>query len=150
MTQTALQDVVTTNVKVLMAVRRIEAQKDLAAQLGWVESKLTKSLRGTRKWSLDDLPELARVFGVTPADLIGDVTRLVNVARPLMTGTEGGVITGVSGRCPRTNPRVVIPFPQAGKVRRGYHSRRIIAAIKRGVRPETAPNTGHPIAVPVA
>lgn len=89
MTQTALQDVVTTNVKVLMAVRRIEAQKDLAAMLGWVESKLTKSLRGTRKWSLDDLPELANAFGVQPADLIGDVNNLVNVAYP--TGTDAPV-----------------------------------------------------------
>jgi hypothetical protein len=88
MTQTGLQSVVTTNVKVLMAVKRIEAQKDLAAELGWVESKLTKSLRGTRRWSLDDLPELADVFGVQPADLLGDVNHLVNVAAPAMTGTD--------------------------------------------------------------
>jgi len=107
MTQTALQDVVTTNVKVLMAVRRIEAQKDLAAKLGWVESKLTKSLRGTRRWSLEDLPELANVFGVQPADLIGDVNNLVSVAYP----------TGTDPRS-RTTPRyfgreygTVVPFP---------------------------------------
>ena len=111
MTQTALQDVVTTNVKVLMAVRRIEAQKDLAAKLGWVESKLTKSLRGTRKWSLEDLPELARVFGVQPADLIGDVTELVSVAHPRMTGTEAPVSRTTRGYFGEQYGTVV-PFPQ--------------------------------------
>jgi len=109
MTQTALQDVVTTNVKVLMAVRRIEAQKDLAAKLGWVESKLTKSLRGTRKWSLDDLPELAEAFGVRPADLIGDVNHLVSVAYP--TGTEAPISRTTRGYFGREYGTVV-PFPQ--------------------------------------
>lgn len=119
MTQTGLQSVVTTNIKVLMAVTRIEAQKDLAAKLGWGESKLTKSLRGDRKWSLEDLPELAAVFGVSPADLIGEVTHLVNVAGPAKTGTDA--ITGrVTGRYRTSNGARIIPFPQAARLRAGY------------------------------
>jgi len=150
MTQTALQDVVTTNVKVLMAVMRIEAPKDLAARLGWVESKLTKSLRGIRKWSLEDLPELAAVFGISPPDLIGDVTKLVTAAHPRKTGTDGPVSTRVNGCYPGINPRVVIPFPLAGRPRRGY--RRELRHTTRGRRGElpTAQNTGHPYAAPVA
>lgn len=86
------------------------------------------------------------VTGVSASWMLG-VTDVVQV--PLRTGTEGGVSAGVSGRCPRTNPRVVIPFPQASRMRRGYHSRKDIA-IKRGVRPPTAENSGHPYAAPVA
>ena len=122
MTQTGLQSVVTTNVKVLMAVQRIEAQKDLAARLGWGESKLTKSLRGDRKWSLEDLPELAEVFGVQPSDLIGDVTQLVNVAHPRRTGTDG-VTARVTSEYVPGNTADVIPFPQVMKPRRGYYSK---------------------------
>lgn len=150
MTQTALQDVVTTNVKVLMAVKRIEAQKDLAAQLGWVESKLTKSLRGTRKWSLDDLPELADVFGVQPSDLIGDVTKLVTAAHPHRTGTDGTVSTAVNGCYPRINPRVVIPFPQAGAARRGYRSNQRNNGLTREEVLAASTGTGHSLAAPVA
>ena len=98
MADTQLQAVVTRNIRVLMAVRGIETQKDLAAQLGWIETKLTKSLRGDRKWSLEDLPVLAEVLGVESADLIRDLGKLVTGSHSHRTGTEGAVGTGVSGR----------------------------------------------------
>lgn len=145
--KTDLQERVTRNVKVLMALRGISDQKTLAAKLGWGADRVSTSFSGRRRWALDDLDELAAIFGLTPGDLLRDPAELVQV--PSRTGTEGGVSAGVSGRCPRTNPRVVIPFPQAGKMRRGYHSRQDIA-IKRGVRPPAAENNGHPHAVPVA
>lgn len=144
MTQTGLQSVVTTNIKVLMAVTRIEAQKDLAAKLGWGESKLTKSLRGDRKWSLEDLPELARVFGVQPADIIGDVTNLVNVAHPLKTGTDG-VTARVTSEYVPGNTADVIPFPQVRKPRRSYYSK-LTARPSRPGRPRPRRADRHPFA----
>ena len=149
MTQTALQDVVTTNVKVLMAVKRIEAQKDLAAKLGWVESKLTKSLRGTRKWSLEDLPELAEAFGVQPADLIGDVTHLVNVARPAMTGTDGTTVRATS-RYQDGISRVVVPFPQVKSTDACYRRPARISMESRSHETLAALSTGHPFAAALA
>lgn len=145
-----LQERVTRNVRILMAVQAINDQKTLAARLRWGADKLTRTLRGERRWAVADLQELADVFGVSPGDMLADATDLVSISVPARTGTEGVVSRGVSGRCPRTNPRVVVPFSQVRRRRRGYHSKRIIAAIKRGVRPETAPNTGHPYAAPVA
>lgn len=148
--KTDLQERVTLNVKVLMAIQGIGDQKTLAARLGWGADRVSTSLSGRRRWALSDLQELADVFGVSPGDMLADATDLVSISVPARTGTEGVVSRGVSGRCPRTNPRVVVPFSQVRRRRRGYHSKRIIAAIKRGVRPETAPNTGHPYAAPVA
>lgn len=144
MTQTGLQSVVTTNIKVLMAVTRIEAQKDLAAKLGWGESKLTKSLRGDRKWSLEDLPELAKVFGVQPADIIGDVTNLVNVAHPLKTGTDG-VTARVTSEYVPGNTADVIQFPLLRKPRTGYYSK-MIGRSSRPSRPQTRRTGHHPFA----
>jgi hypothetical protein len=146
---TELQERITRNVRILMAVQAITDQKTLAARLKWGADKLTRSLRGERRWAVADLQELADVFGVRPGDMLADAATLVTATVPSRTGTEGSVSAGVSGRCPRTNPRIVIPFPQAGRMRRGYHSRQAIA-IKRGVRPPAAENNGHPYAAPVA
>jgi DNA-binding XRE family transcriptional regulator len=143
-----LQEVLRRNLRVLTAIRRM-TQAELALKLGSDRSTVAKRMNGQREWALQDLAKLAGVFGVTAQELIGDTSALVASAAPTRTGTEGGVSAGVSGRCPRTNPRVVIPFPQAGRMRRGYHSRRDIA-IKRGVRPPAAENNGHPYATPVA
>lgn len=147
---TKLQERITRNVRILMAVQAITDQKTLAARLKWGADKLTRTLRGERRWAVADLQELADVFGVDPGDMLADAATLVTATVPSRTGTEGGVSAGVSERCPRTNPRVVIPFPQIRGTRRGYRSRRTLAAIKRGVRPAAAMNTGHPYAAPVA
>jgi hypothetical protein len=144
-----LQEVLRRNLRVLIAIRRM-TQGELAALLGSDRSTVAKRMNGQREWALQDLAKLAAIFGVTAQALIGDTSALVAATSPIRTGTEGGVSAGVSGRCPRTNPRVVVPFPQVQRRRRGYHSKRIAAAIKRGVRPESAPNTGHPYAAPVA
>jgi DNA-binding transcriptional regulator YdaS (Cro superfamily) len=70
---------VTHNVRVLMAVRRIHEQQQLAALLGWAGPKLNKSLKGHRRWALEDLVTLATVLGVQPGDLLGDTATLVGV-----------------------------------------------------------------------
>lgn len=143
--KTDLQERVTRNVKVLMALRGIGDQKTLAAKLGWGADRVSTSFSGRRRWALDDLDELAAVFGLTPGDLLRDPAELVQV--PSRTGTEGGVSAGVSGRCPGTNARMITTFALLKRTRRGYHSR--TAAIKKGVRPADG-RPGHPNAAPVA
>ena len=82
-----LQEVVSRNVRVLMAVHNITHQKELAARLDWGADKLTRTLNGTRRWSLDDLVDLARVFDVTPSALLADVADLVGIAaQPAASG----------------------------------------------------------------
>jgi Cro/C1-type HTH DNA-binding domain len=82
-----LQEVVSRNVRVLMAIHDITSQKDLVARLGegWDGPKLTRSLNGSRKWALEDLPAIATVFGVTPAALLSDAAELVGAAQPTLT-----------------------------------------------------------------
>lgn len=86
-TDRGLQEVVSRNVRVLMAVHTITHQKELAARLDWGADKLTRSLNGSRKWSLEDLPAIARVFGVTPAALLSDTAELVGATHPAASGS---------------------------------------------------------------
>lgn len=144
---TELQERVTRNVRILMAVQAINDQKTLAARLNWGADKLTRTLRGERRWAVADLQELADVFGVNPGDMLADAATLVTTTVPSRTGTEGSVSAGVSGRCPRTNSRMISTFALLKRPGRGYHSR--TAAIKKGVRPADR-RPGHPSAAPVA
>lgn len=86
--KTDLQERVTLNVKVLMAIQGIGDQKTLAARLGWGADRVSTSLSGRRRWALSDLQELADVFGVTPGDMLSDATHLVGVVNPAATGTN--------------------------------------------------------------
>ena len=78
--QARLGERVTTNVKMLMAVRGFEHQKALAAALNWDESKLTRSLRNKR-WQLEDLSDIAATLGVDVADLLRDPSALLPATR---------------------------------------------------------------------
>lgn len=117
---TELQERITRNVRILMAVQAINDQKSLAARLKWGADKLTRSLRGERRWAVADLQELADVFGVLPGDMLADAQTLVTASVPSRTGTDRTVSTVVNGCYPGDNSHVVIPFPQAGGSRRGY------------------------------
>jgi hypothetical protein len=142
MTDTHLQAVVSRNIRVLMAVRGIETQKDLAAQLGWFETKLTKSLRGDRKWSLEDLSALATAFGVQPADLIDDVSRVVNVAAPARTGTDS-VTGGVTRRYAAGNGARILQFPQRTGPQRRYRARKNTTSPRIAATSMAAVRSGH-------
>lgn len=126
-----LQEVVSRNVRVLMAVHDITHQKDLAAQLNWGADKLTRTLNGTRRWSLDDLADLARVFGVTPASLLSDTTELVGAVHPTATSRVSRV---VSGRYHANNGATVIPFPQSRATLGRYLTHRTRLDAHRGER----------------
>jgi hypothetical protein len=86
--KTDLQERVTRNVRILMALRGIGDQKTLAARLGWGADKVSTSFSGRRKWAIGDLQELADVFGISPGDMLDDATSLVNVINPAATGTD--------------------------------------------------------------
>lgn len=147
---TELQERITRNVRILMAVQAINDQKTLAARLKWGADKLTRSLRGERRWAVGDLQELADVFGIRPGDMLGDPAELVNVTTPARTGTDHTysprVTTRVTSEYEPGNTADVIQFPQVPKPRPGYYLRR--GRGRQRLRPPQARrNTRHPYAV---
>lgn len=108
-TARGLQEVVSHNVRVLMAVHDITSQKDLVARLGegWDAPKLNRSLHGSRRWALEDLPALATAFRVTPGALLGDTAELVGAIDPV-----GTVSRTVNADYHRANHATILPFPQ--------------------------------------
>lgn len=61
--------------RVYMALNGIRHQKEVGVRLGWSESKTTRKFQG--RWSLDDLPELASLTGLSASDLVGDADEAV-------------------------------------------------------------------------
>lgn len=64
------------------AARQGIAQKDLAKALGYVPSQISKRMRGTIAFTLDELATLADLFGVEPAELMPRADRAASAARP--------------------------------------------------------------------
>lgn len=146
---TELQERVTRNVRILMAVQAINDQKTLAARLNWGADKLTRTLRGERRWAVADLQELADVFGLTPGDMLSDAHTLVASSVPARTGTDhtyGSRVTArVTSEYVPGNNADVIQFPQVREPRTGYYSKRTIKA-RRPSRPQTRQTGRHPFA----
>lgn len=65
------QDTLTDVVQVLMAQRRM-SQAELGRVIGVGPNTVSLKLSGKRRWRFDDLDDLARYFGVRPADLLVD------------------------------------------------------------------------------
>lgn len=76
------------NVNVLMAVRQIHTQQDLAKLVGIAQPELSKRLRGSRQWRIDDLVKLATAFGLEPADLLRPVNEVVGAVTATGTGDD--------------------------------------------------------------
>ena len=105
-----LQEVLRTNLRVLLALRKMTAG-ELAAQLDTDRTTVSKRMNGARDWALQDLAELSEVFDVPIDALIGETSHLLGIVPPRMTGTDD--------RLRRTTPRyfgreygTVVPFPQ--------------------------------------
>ncbi len=116
MDATESQALITRNVKILMAVRQIGDQKALAARLGWPESKMSRALNGARKWAIEDIFSLARVFNLEPGKMLGNIT--VELTDHLAASSGGGPVTGsgtdwyLTPSSPRrAREAVVIEFP---------------------------------------
>lgn len=67
-------------VKHLMLAHDEMSNQELAARLGWSESKVSRLLNEKVRWDLDELPEVAAVFGVHYTDLFGKPGQLVDRA----------------------------------------------------------------------
>lgn len=117
-TERGLQEVVSRNVRVLMAVHDITHQKDLAARLGWDAPKLARSLSGQRRWALEDLPVVADAFGVRPAALLSDTAELVGASPP--AAAVSGITRRVTGEYRASNDALVIQFPLARRPHTRY------------------------------
>lgn len=85
-----LQETIRRNVRVLMAIRGIDTVRALATLLGDNENHLSNRLTGRRKWQLDDIANLAHVFGVEPGLILGDTATLAGAIAPTGTGSVTG------------------------------------------------------------
>lgn len=85
-----LQDTVTTNVKVLMAIQGIR-QTELADRLGWDRTVMSNRLSGKRGWKIEDLEDLATHFGVPAGALLGTTGEVVAAAGPTQTAVNGSI-----------------------------------------------------------
>jgi len=91
MTTSDAQRTITRNVRILMAARDMNEQKQLGDALGWPSAKMAKTLNGSRKWSVEDLYEVAAVFGVTAGALLGDPAELIGAAGPSVAAVNGSI-----------------------------------------------------------
>ena len=88
-----LQDTVTTNVKVLMAVHGIR-QTELADRLGWDRTVMSNRLSGKRGWKIEDVEDLATYFRVSAGALLGDPAGLIGATGPTRTAVNASGIHG--------------------------------------------------------
>lgn len=101
-----LQDVVTRNVRVLMAVRGIRHAKDLAAMLEVGPTTISQKMASKRQWDLDDIAKLAEAFAITPASLLSDVQAIVDPAAAVsLTASQSGSRGYPSHRSPARRHR---------------------------------------------
>lgn len=80
---------ITRNVRILMAARDMIEQRQLAEALDWPSAKMTKTLKGDRRWSVEDLYEVARVFGISAGALLGSTAEIVAAAGPTVAAASG-------------------------------------------------------------
>lgn len=85
---------ITRNVRILMAAREMYEQRQLAEALSWPSAKMTKTFKGDRRWSVEDLVEVAGVFGIAPGALLGSSTEIVGAAGPTQAAVNGSGIHG--------------------------------------------------------
>lgn len=116
-----LHDIVTRNLRVLMAIRGIEGYATLAKTLGIDAASVSNKMRGKRQWNLDDIEKLAAEFRVPASALIGDVAALVDPAKTA-TGTEvNRTLRGSRGYLPAHPPAQILLFPQVNPAARNLN-----------------------------
>ncbi|WP_162186963.1 helix-turn-helix domain-containing protein [Amycolatopsis vancoresmycina] len=93
METTDAQRNITRNVRILMAARDMFSQQELADSLGWTSAKMTKTLKGDRRWSVEDLYEIGRIFGISAGALLGSTAEVVAAAGPTVATPVNGSVT---------------------------------------------------------
>lgn len=82
---------VSRNVWVLGQLRGYNSKQELADAMKWDRSRLSRTLRGDRQWTLDDLETAAKVLGLrNPGELFRPLGELVNAIAPTGTGSVTG------------------------------------------------------------
>ena len=105
-----LQEVLRTNLRVLLALRKMTAG-ELAAHLETDRTTVSKRMNGAREWALQDLADLSAVFDVPIDALIGETSQLLGIVPPRMTGTDGQS-KKTTVWYSRRKSQTVVPFPQ--------------------------------------
>ena len=84
-------EVVAANVRA-EAARRCMSQMDLVRLTGMSQPTITKRWRGEIDWKLDELDMLARIFRITPADLVTPQDGGARSLRAVRGGNSGYLV----------------------------------------------------------
>lgn len=71
MSKTQLNDIVTKNIRVAMALRGKVTQKELGSALELSKATMSQKFSGKTSWTLADIEKVADYFHVEPARLVG-------------------------------------------------------------------------------
>lgn len=107
---TAVQERMTENIRVLLAMTGMRSQAELARRLEWEPAKVTRLLKGSQDWTLSDIVVVADAFGLEdPFLLARPLAEVVGAVPP--HGTTGSVSRTVNDHYRVANHGSVIPFP---------------------------------------
>ena len=105
-----LQQAVSRNVRVLMAIRGVRSQSALAKKVGVEYSNFNDKMRGKNSWTLSDIEMLADEFRIPAASLLGDGREFLN---PNLRATGTGDMPGATFAYVSAEEEFrLIPFPQ--------------------------------------
>jgi transcriptional regulator with XRE-family HTH domain len=106
------------------------AQKDVAAQLGISQSQVSARMNGRMEWSLSEIDELAKAWGLDALDLLAPIPqpnrpagRELGPKQPLTRRKRGAESRCIPPWADRTGPRAVRPTSPSGRPIR--HLRRV-------------------------
>lgn len=77
MTRTRVQSQLTTNVQIMLLVRK-ERQADLASALGTTQANVSRKLANKVSWTMDDVEALSNHFNLEAADLFREPAELMS------------------------------------------------------------------------
>lgn len=105
-----LQEAVSRNVRVLMALRGVRSQSALARAVGVEYTNFNAKVRGKTAWTLEDIEKLADEFKVPAPSLLGEVREFLDpnlkaTGKSQLNNELLALLAGELGS-------VVIPFPQ--------------------------------------
>lgn len=93
---------------------------EFAKSIGVDRSTITRYLNGSRKISMDDLPKMAEVLGVSPIDLLIDKSEdsqneITSTKLPLYGSVAAGALSTVDGITPDNVDYISIPSTFLGR-----------------------------------
>lgn len=117
--QSPAAEALSQTVWVLAQLRGYSTKQEMANAMGWDRTRLSRTLKGARQWTLEDLYTVADVLGLAgPGELFRPLGEIVGAIHP--AAVNGSVGRAVSARYQRANGSVVIPFRQVRTTHRRY------------------------------